>query len=465
MAHAAASHSSTVSPTEAGTPVFWKGTAVTRRLRSSALSRRTDRVQNPQVPSNTRVRCGGHSAMVANLIICLPTPVNKRSYKLGTCRSSRRYLPQQPHTGLANRTGGHLTPRGPAVLQYQLRRPSGAGHAGVDQEALRSDPVSGKVKVVQARHPRVRSAGEAAFSGGGERADGLDARQVLAPDQRTAPARLRRLEQVFEVALVLARVPRIPRVELLEGDNQGRPFGGDAGVDRLGAHEPWSVQVLHHRTIGDRQALQGHVEASDPRGAQPVHQLAPSAVYVVDRVPERALNLLDEELRADEVQRRAVDEGARERRHQPAQLRATHLEVEQFLDARLRQGARSGRAKRDEETYERQLVSRVQHVGAQEPERVRREGAQLALLQHKGVFRDAVIVVDAQLLEDPRGRAAGVEGVPATVEQEAVELPGRRAAAQVGRLLKEGHAHPLPSQVAGGGEPRHPAPDNHDVRL
>src|SRR5215213_11413063 len=110
------------------------------------------------------------------------------------------------------------------------------------------------------------------------------------------------------------------------------------------------------------------------RGAQPVHQRAPSAVYVVDRVPERALKLLDEELRADEVQRRAVDECARERRHQPAQLRATHLEVEQFLDARLRQGARFGRAKCREETYKRQLVSRVQHVGAQEPERVRQEG-------------------------------------------------------------------------------------------
>src|ERR671916_1153731 len=270
MAQALALHSSRVSPTDAGVPVFWKGTAVTRRLRSSVSIRRTVRVQNPQAPSNTRVSCEVRSVMVANLIIYLPTPVNKRSYKLGTCRNYRRYSPQT-HIGLANRTGGHLSPRGPAVLQYQLRRPSGAGHAGVDQEALRSDPVSGKVKVVQSRHPRVRSAGEAAFSGGGERADGLDARQVLAPDQRTAPARLRRVEQVFEVALVLARVPRVPRVELLECDDQGRPFRSDAGVHGLGAHEPWSVQVLHHRTIGDRQALEGHVEASDPRGGQAVH--------------------------------------------------------------------------------------------------------------------------------------------------------------------------------------------------
>src|SRR5687768_166899 len=91
------------------------------------------------------------------------------------------------------------------------------------------------------------------------------------------------------------------------------------------------------------------------RNAQLVHQRAPSTVHVVNRVPQRALQLLDEHLRADEVQRRTVDEGARERRHQPAQLWATDLEVEQFLDARLRQGARFGRAKRYEETYERQL--------------------------------------------------------------------------------------------------------------
>src|SRR5215211_6977300 len=83
----------------------------------------------------------------------------------------------------------------------------GAGHAGIDQEAFRAYPVSCQVEVVQARHSGARSAGEAAFSGGWERTDGLDTRQVLAPDQRTAPARLRRVEQVFEIALVLTRVP------------------------------------------------------------------------------------------------------------------------------------------------------------------------------------------------------------------------------------------------------------------
>src|SRR5215208_1465206 len=73
MAQALALHSSRVSPTEAGMPLFWKGTAVTRRLRSSALSKRTDRVQNPQAPSNTRVRCCGRSVKVTNQIVpCQP---------------------------------------------------------------------------------------------------------------------------------------------------------------------------------------------------------------------------------------------------------------------------------------------------------------------------------------------------------------------------------------------------------
>src|ERR671911_1094622 len=152
--------------------------------------------------------------------------------------SSRSHSSQEPHIGLANRTGSDLSPRGPPVLQHQLCRQLGAGHAGVDQEALGADPVSAQVEVVQARHPWTRSTGEAAVSGGWERADSLDTRQVLAPDQHAAPARLRRLEQVFEVTLVLARVPRIPWVELLEGDDQGRPFGGDARVNGLGTHEP-----------------------------------------------------------------------------------------------------------------------------------------------------------------------------------------------------------------------------------
>src|SRR5215216_7735311 len=104
--------------------------------------------------------------------------------------SSRTHSSQKPHIGLAYRTGSHLSPRRPTVLQYQFRRSMGAGHAGVDQEALRAYPLSGQVEVVQTRHSGARSAGEAAFSGGGERADGLDTRQVLALDQQTAPARL-----------------------------------------------------------------------------------------------------------------------------------------------------------------------------------------------------------------------------------------------------------------------------------
>src|SRR5215212_950371 len=71
MAQALALHSSSVSPTEAGVPLLWKGTAVTRRLRSSALSSRTDRVQNPQAPSNMRVRCCGSSVKVTKLIVPL----------------------------------------------------------------------------------------------------------------------------------------------------------------------------------------------------------------------------------------------------------------------------------------------------------------------------------------------------------------------------------------------------------
>src|SRR5215210_235206 len=64
IAQALALHSSRVSPTEAGVQLFWKGTAVTRRLRSSAFRRRTERVQKPQAPSNTRVRCCGRSVKV-----------------------------------------------------------------------------------------------------------------------------------------------------------------------------------------------------------------------------------------------------------------------------------------------------------------------------------------------------------------------------------------------------------------
>ena len=77
-----------------------------------------------------------------------------------------------------------------------------------------------------------------------------------------------------------------------------------------------------HMAVADLDALHSDI-ANDTcpgplrRNAQPVNQRAPSAVYVVDGMPERPLQLLDEQLRTDEVQRRSVDEGARECRHQP----------------------------------------------------------------------------------------------------------------------------------------------------
>src|SRR5215213_7209825 len=79
--------------------------------------------------------------------------------------SSRTHSSRKWHLRLAYRTGSHLSPRRPTILHYQFRRSMGAGHAGVDQEALRAYPISGQVEVVQARHSGTRPAGEAAFSG------------------------------------------------------------------------------------------------------------------------------------------------------------------------------------------------------------------------------------------------------------------------------------------------------------
>src|SRR5215217_2338361 len=280
------------------------------------------------------------------------------------------------------------------------------------------------------------------------------------------------------------------RIELLEGDDKGCSFGGDARVDGLGAHEPRTVEVLYYRTVWDWQTAQDNVEAGNARrdqaihdpahsrmlspihqlrdvlwagrnddtggshdatvvqadaahmavtdldalhsdiandtcpGPQPVNQRTPSAVYVVDGIPERPLQLLDEQLRTNEVQRRTVDEGAREPRHQPAQLRATDILVQPTLHACVRQGLRFGSAERQEQSDQRQLVYRIQQVGSQKPERIRREGTQLASVHHKGPFRDAVVVRDAELLQYPRGRTTGVEGVAASVEPEAVEILG-----------------------------------------
>src|SRR5215207_6332738 len=73
------------------------------------------------------------------------------SHRMGDPPIQRPKPPSsKPYLGLASRTGSHLYPRGPTVLQYQFRRPSGAGHTSVDQEALRADPVCGQVEVVQA---------------------------------------------------------------------------------------------------------------------------------------------------------------------------------------------------------------------------------------------------------------------------------------------------------------------------
>src|SRR5918994_1368992 len=53
----------------------------------------------------------------------------------------------------------------------------------------------------------------------------------------------------------------------------------------------------------------------------------------------------------------------------------------------------------------------------------------------------------------------------AAVEPEAVEILGCRAAAQVRRLLDNGHIYLLTCQVAGGGQAGHPASDHDNVRL
>ena len=132
---------------------------------------------------------------------------------------------------LAYGTGGHLPTRRRVVLQHRSRGATGAGRAGVHQEALRSDPVPRKIQVLQARHPGTGTPREAAALCGRQRAHGLDARQELAIYEDLAPARLGRVEQVLQIPLVLTRVPGTPGVELLEGVDERRPFGGDLGVE------------------------------------------------------------------------------------------------------------------------------------------------------------------------------------------------------------------------------------------
>ena len=65
---------------------------------------------------------------------------------------------------------------------------------------------------------------------------------------------------------------------------------------------------------------------------QAVHQDLPSPLHVVNRVPNRALKLLDEHLRADEVECHGGGERARDGRHHSADLRAANLDKTE-LDA------------------------------------------------------------------------------------------------------------------------------------
>jgi hypothetical protein len=131
MAQALTLHSSRVSPTEAGVPLFWKGTAVTRRLRSSVLSRRTDRVQNPQAPSNTRVRCCGGSVKDTKLIVPLPSGWSgtgaTRMAKLRRIPLPRRWV---------NKVLGASSPRFQPILRASQARRLALCHWPGAREAL-----------------------------------------------------------------------------------------------------------------------------------------------------------------------------------------------------------------------------------------------------------------------------------------------------------------------------------------
>src|ERR671916_2404412 len=124
-----------------------------------------------------------------------------------------------------------------------------------------------------------------------------------------------------------------------------------------------------------------------------------------------------------------------------------------------------GPADLDEEAEERQLVPRVQEVGAKESGRVRGERADLAATQHEGVLRGALVVGNAELFEGPRGRAASVQSMPAAVEKESVGLSGGRTSSQLVRLLEHGHVRARPGQVGGRRQPRDSATHHRDVRL
>ena len=56
-----------------------------------------------------------------------------------------------------------------------------------------------------------------------------------------------------------------------------------------------------------------------------------------------------------------------------------------------------------------------------------REGIDPTLVQHERVLEDSIVAHDVQLPNDRRHKIAGVRGVAAAIEQEAVSLPCRRA--------------------------------------
>src|SRR5215204_204251 len=63
-----------------------------------------------------------------------------------------------------------------------------------------------------------------------------------------------------------------------------------------------------------------------------------------------------------------------------------------------------------------------------------------------------------------RTRDTGVDGVPTTIEAEAVDVLRRSAASQFRRFLEDGHVHAGSGKIASDGQSRHPATNNHGVR-
>ncbi len=259
---------------------------------------------------------------------------------------------------------------------------------------------------------------------------------------------------------------------MLSAGHQLRGVAGTRREDDGGRphHAPVTQAHPPRPTVADLDGLHAGV-ADDARPGtygdipQSMNEGLPAAVDVVDGVLERALELVHKDLRAYQVERGGVDKGVCDGVHQPAQTRTPDLPIQPIAQACPGQLARAGPPKRGEKPNERELVPRSEQVGAQEPGGAAREGTQLAPVQHEYVVRCAVTVTDAQLLEDPRGRSASVEGVYPAVEQEASGLPGDRATAEGRRLLEEGNLRACSGEEAGGGEARHPAPHHRHIRL